>query len=226
MIAGRGPRVLNDLQPHTNESLEDLYSAELLTRSDYFAYLHGEANPDLNFNDADGQLIGNVVPLPSFMNLFPFRQVSGHQRVLVTEGTDTQGMAVVATHDAASTDTLHMIIANANVSSGIAQIVYEIDLEEFLPEQVTHVEYKLATLNHDSFGIGSFNFSETGIAETVDGTGDVRFVHDMAIPSVHYIQFIKPTCDIATNPCAVDSLCWSATGGTSGYCIPKETRGQ
>ena len=48
MVAGRGPRVLNDLLVHENEGLEDLYDAGLLTRSDYFAYLHGEGKDDFN----------------------------------------------------------------------------------------------------------------------------------------------------------------------------------
>jgi hypothetical protein len=219
MVAGRGSRVLKDLIPHQNDSLESLYSSELLTRSDYFAYLHAETNPDLSFQDDDGEALGTVVPLPSFMNLFPFRQVTGHQRVEVTKGTDGQGMAVVATHDPASTDTLHVIIANSNIASGTAQILYEIELADFLPATVEHVEYKFATLNHNSFGISSFHFSETGIAETVEGTGNVRFVHEMAIPSVHYIQFIKPTCD-PSNPCSSGYSCWSATSGGAGYCIP------
>jgi hypothetical protein len=225
MVAGRGPRVLKDLLPHQNDSLETLYSSDLLTRSDFFSYLHGESNPDLDFVDEDGNSLGSVVPLPSFMNLFPFRQVTGHQRVKVTQGTDGQGMAVVATHDSASTDTLHVIIANSNIASGTAQILYEIELSDFLPATVEHVDYKFATLNHNSFGISSFHFSETGIAETVEGTGNVRFIHEMAVPSVHYIQFIKPTCD-PENPCSGGYSCWSASTGGSGYCIPNAPTGR
>ena len=225
MIAGRGPRVLLDLLPHSNDSLETLYSSELISRSDYFAYMHAEANPDLEFQDEDGKALGQVVPLPAFMNLFPFRQVTNHQRVVVNKGTDAQGMAVVATHDPSSTDTLHVIIANSNIASGTAQILYEIELTDFLPATVEHVDYKFATLNHNSFGISSFHFSETGIAETVEGTGNVRFVHEMAVPSVHYIQFIKPTCDPA-KPCESGYSCWAARSGGAGYCIPNAPTAQ
>jgi hypothetical protein len=223
MIAGRGPRVLKDLLSHTGEPLEDLFSADLLTRSDYFAYFQGESNPDLDFFDDDNKLIDDIMPLPAFMNLFPFRQVSKHKRVLVKEGTDGEGMAVVASHDPASTDTLHVLIANANVTSGAAEIVYELELEDFVPSMVGHVEYKIATLDHNSFGVGSFHFSDTGIAETVEGTGNVRFVHEMAVPSVHYIQFVKPVCD-ANKGCGAGYSCsWVNGVGSSGFCIPIAT---
>ena len=113
-------------------------------------------------------------------------------------------------------------IPSVNAEIDGAEIVYNLELEDFVPSTVAHVEYKLATLDHNSFGVGSFHFSDTGIAETVEGTGNVRFVHEMSVPSVHYIQFIKPVCD-PSNPCDAGYSCWSVSGGTSGYCIPVAT---
>ena len=168
MIAGRGPRVFSDLVAH-----QDLNTFQgLVVESDYF------------YNDSTAK--------PSFMSLFPFRQVSGHQRVVVSEGADTDGMTILASHDINNPKVVHVIVANSNVSSGIASITYDLVLAQFAPPNVTEVEYKLAVLDRSSYGVSSFNFSQTGKLETGFQTGSIRLIQEMAVPSVHYIQFVQP----------------------------------
>ena len=168
MIAGRGPRVFSDLvaHPDVNNYLG------LIVESDYF------------YNDATAK--------PSFMALFPFRQISGQQRVVVAEGADADGMTVLSSRDPNNSKIVHVVVANSNVSSGVASITYDLTLNQFAPPAVTEVEYKLAVLDRGSYGVSSFHFSETGKLNTGFQTGSVRFVHDMAVPSVHYIQFVQP----------------------------------
>ena len=168
MIAGRGPRVFSDLEAHSTIN----NNQGLIVESDYF------------FNDATAK--------PSFMSLFPFRQVSGHQRVVVTEGADSDGMTVLASHDPNNAKVLHVIVANSNVSSGMASITYDLVLAQFAPPTVTEVDYKLAVLDRSSYGVPSFHFSETGKLKTGFQTGSIRLIHEMAVPSVHYIQFVQP----------------------------------
>ncbi|MGM0578746.1 MAG: hypothetical protein ACQEXJ_23695 [Myxococcota bacterium] len=171
MVAGRGPRVFADLQPHAGEDLDTL--RELLVPSRYF--------------DAD------AVAKPAFVSMFPFRQVTGQRRVLVEDRSD---MAVLASHDPASDRVLHVIIADANVRTGDeglnAYVTYDLRLRDFVPSAVRTVEYKLAVLDRGSFGTGSFHFSETGVVDTLRDSGTVSFTHDMTVPSIHYIQFVKP----------------------------------
>jgi hypothetical protein len=168
MIAGRGPRVFSDLEAHS--TINNFQG--LLVESDYF------------YNDATAK--------PAYMALFPFRQVSGHQRVVISEGADSDGMTILASHDPNNSKVLHVIVANSNVSSGMASITYDLVLAQFAPPTVTEVEYKLAILDRGSYGVQSFHFSETGKLETGAQTGSIRFIHDMAVPSVHYIQFVQP----------------------------------
>lgn len=178
MIAGRGPRVFQDLATHSG--VDPSTVADLIVDSLYF--------------DADGR------PQPAFMTLFPFRQVSGHRRVKVTIGADGEGMAILASHDISSDRVLHVIVANANVLTGAgglnADITYDLRLENFVPATVPIVQYKLAVLDRNAVGIDSFHFSETGVLETIRSpqqttTAQVSFVHQMAVPSVHYIQFLR-----------------------------------
>jgi hypothetical protein len=168
MIAGRGPRVFSDLEAHTTiASFESL-----IVESDYFE------------KDATAK--------PSYMALFPFRQMKGHQRVKIGDGADSEGMTILASHDPNNDKVLHVIVANSNVSAGMAAITYDLVLEQFAPPQVVEIEYKLATLDRNSYGVGSFHFSETGTLSTGIHSGSLRFVHEMAVPSVHYIQFVQP----------------------------------
>ncbi|MDP6944350.1 MAG: hypothetical protein QF464_09400, partial [Myxococcota bacterium] len=168
MIAGRVPRVFSDLKAHSGE---DMVAIESLI-------------VDSPFVEADG------TAKPAFMSLFPFRQIAnGHEMVSVTKGNDTQGMAVLASHESSSGRVLHVIIANANIQDGNADITYDLNLEKFV-STAKEVDYKLAVLDRGAVGHQSFHFSETGVIET--GTGTMRFVHQMAVPSVHYIQFHKP----------------------------------
>lgn len=171
LVAGRGPRVFDDLGSHAGEDRTGL--VDRIVESDYF--------------DAD------AVAKPAFMALFPFRQVGGHQRVRVTNRAD---MAVLASHAPGSDRVLHVIIANANVLAGEeglnAFVTYDLRLEQFVPASVPRVEYKLAVLGQGAFGTGSFSFTEVGSVGTLRGDGTVSFVHDMAVPSVHYLQFVKP----------------------------------
>jgi hypothetical protein len=178
MIAGRGPRVFQDLATHGG--VDPSTVADLIVDSLYF--------------DADGRA------QPAFMALFPFRQVSGHRRVSVTSGADGEGMAILASHDASSDRVLHVIVANANVLTGAgglnADITYDLRLENFVPATVPIVQYKLAVLDRNAVGVDSFHFSETGVLETIRSpqqttTAQVSFVHQMAVPSVHYIQFLR-----------------------------------
>jgi hypothetical protein len=74
----------------------------------------------------------------------------------------------------------------------MASITYDLVLEQFAPPQVVEIEYKLAVLDRNSYGVGSFHFSETGTLSTGIHSGSLRFVHEMAVPSVHYIQFVQP----------------------------------
>ncbi len=174
-LAGRGPRVFSDLKPHINENLDAIRG--LIVDSDYF-----------QFNTATAP----VQARPSFVGLFPFRQIAGHQRVKVTEGGDLEGMSILASHDVNTDKVLHVIIANANVHTGMAEITYDLQLDRFVPPTIPQVEYKLAVLDRNSWGVGAFHFSETGVLNSTAQTGTVRFVHQMAVPSIHYIQFVKP----------------------------------
>jgi hypothetical protein len=178
MIAGRGPRVFQDLASHAGTDPASL--ADLIVDSLYF--------------DADGRA------QPAFMSLFPFRQVAGHRRVTVTSGADGEGMAIMASHDVSSDRVLHVIVANANVLTGEgglnADITYDLRLQNFVPATVPIVQYKLAVLDRNAIGVDSFHFSETGVLETIRSpdqttTAQVSFVHQMAVPSVHYIQFLR-----------------------------------
>ncbi len=178
MIAGRGPRVFQDLATHAG--VDPSTVADLIVDSLYF--------------DADGRA------QPAFMALFPFRQVSGHRRVKVTSGADGEGMAILASHDLSSDRVLHVIVANANVLTGAgglnADITYDLRLENFVPATVPIVQYKLAVIDRNAVGVDSFHFSETGVLETIRSpqqttTAQVSFVHQMAVPSVHYIQFLR-----------------------------------
>ncbi|MEZ4268382.1 MAG: hypothetical protein R3F39_18615 [Myxococcota bacterium] len=178
MIAGRGPRVFQDLATHAG--VDPASVANLIVDSLYF--------------DAAGRA------QPAFMSLFPFRQVAGHRRVSVTSGADGEGMAIMASHDASSDRVLHVIVANANVLTGAgglnADITYDLRLENFVPATVPIVQYKLAVLDRNAVGVDSFHFSETGVLETIrsptqTSTAQVSFVHQMAVPSVHYIQFLR-----------------------------------
>lgn len=169
MIAGRVPRVYSDLADHMGEDPASLQG--IIVDSPYV--------------EPDG------TAKPAFMGLFPFRQVLGQQLVTVTKGNDAQGMAVLASHESSSGRTLHVIIANANVLTGNADITYDLRLHNFVTT-AKQVEYKLAVLDRQASGVSSFHFSETGIIETEVGTGTIRFVHQMAVPSIHYVQFVKP----------------------------------
>ncbi|MCB9728459.1 MAG: hypothetical protein H6744_04015 [Deltaproteobacteria bacterium] len=176
MIAGRGPRVFQDLATHSGTDPASL--TDLIVNSLYF--------------DADGRA------QPAFMSLFPFRQVAGHQRVRVITGADGEGMAIMASHDRSSDRVLHVIIANANVLTGEgglnADITYDLRLDNFVPATVPLIGYKLAVIDRGSVGVDSFHFSETGLLETIRSptqttTAQVSFVHQMAVPAIHYIQF-------------------------------------
>ncbi len=175
-IAGRGPRVYSDLSSHVGDDPSAI--AELIVPSDYFE--------------------GDGTTLPAFMALFPFRQVTGHQRYPIIEGPDTEGFTVMASRSKESDRTLHVIVSNANVLSGDtglnADITYQLDISGWVQPNVQSVEYKFAVLDRDSIGIDSFHFSETGIVETLQGAaaGTVSFLHQIAVPSIHYIQFVKP----------------------------------
>lgn len=171
MIAGRGPMIFSDLDDHAGEDPNQI--ASLVVPSEYF--------------EPDGE------PTPAFMALFPFRQVRGHQRVSVVDGPDGDGLAVLASHDDKSDRKLHVIVANANVLLGYADIAYDLRLEGWVPASVGQVTYRLAVLDRNSFGLGSFHFSETGVLETAELLGTLRLVKRMAIPSIHYIEFEKPS---------------------------------
>jgi hypothetical protein len=145
---------------------------------------------DSVFFDADG------TARPAFMGFFPFRQVAGHTRVEIAGGGDTLGLTLMATHPKSSDDVLHVIIANANVQCPVADtdctnawVTYDLAIEGLVPSSIPEVGYKFASLDHTSFGVESFHFSDTGVVETLEGTGTVHFTHQMAVPSIHYIQF-------------------------------------
>lgn len=171
MIGGRGPRVFSDL--NTYESLGSF--ASLVVESDFFSNTQGTA-----------------IAKPAYLAMFPFRQVKGHQRVRVADGSDTESMTILASRDPNNDKVLHVVVANANVGGGMASINYDLLLQQFAPPQVVEIDYKLAILDRNSHGVGSFHFSETGTLQTGLHSGSLRFVHEMAVPSVHYIQFIKP----------------------------------
>jgi hypothetical protein len=175
-LAGRGPRVYSDLKPHIGENVPSL-----LIESDYFCQ-----PGDLSCGD---RAAGTAKP--AYLPIFPFRQVAGHQRVKVTSGADEVGLTLMASHDKNNPKVLHVIIANANVQEDAAAITYDLRLETFAPV-VKSVEYKLAVLDRNAWGTGAFVFSDNDILEPTGPGGDVRFVHEMAVPSVHYIQFVKP----------------------------------
>lgn len=195
-VAGRGPRVVKDLGPHVGETLEDVIGQ--VVPSTYFLYRAGADAYTLGLFDLldqdlePGEAAESIAPAPAFTAFYPFRQVRGHQRVQVSLGQDSQGMAVLASHDKSSGNVLHVIVANANVLSGNANLTYDLRLEDFVPKTVSQVEYKFAVIDQGSVGYNSFHFSATGVAETTEGSGTVSFVREMAIPSVHYIQFVKP----------------------------------
>ena len=175
-LAGRGPRVHAGLSATTSLGTTPI-------PSEYF----GPAS--------DGS--GRWEPNPAFMALFPFRQVAGHQRVEV-HGGDTVGLAIMASHSKASDKVLHVIIANADVRCPVegrectnAWVSYELELSNFVPPTFDKVAYKFAAIDHQSYGLDSFFFSDAGKVETIEGTGNVRFTRQMAVPSVHYLQFDK-----------------------------------
>lgn len=133
--------------------------------------------------------LSSGVAKPAFMAFFPFRQITGHKRVAIGPGSaDQANLAILASHAASNTKVLHVIIANGNVADGLADITYDLRTAGFLPHGVTEVDYKLAVLDQNSFGTGSFFFSELGKLEASEGNGVIRFVHQMAVPSLHYLQ--------------------------------------
>jgi hypothetical protein len=212
MIAGRVPRVFTDLKSHAGEDLVPLQDDIL----------------ESPFVDADG------TAKPAFMSLFPFRQVArDYEAVQVGvldaatgdwgQGNGTKGFAVLASQRDNASDKLSVIIANANIQDGNADITYEISLEGFgldLPD-FGFVEYKLAVLDRGAVGRESFQFTDTGILET--NADKLTFVHQMAVPSVHYIEFVQPTpCSAALEvPLDDDGGCPSnyAKNTTSSMCI-------
>jgi hypothetical protein len=162
-MVGRGPSV----QSHLGATTADTIVSSELFRSDGTA-------------------------LPSLVALFPYRQIKGHDRVTVlTGGPDQEGLAVIAALKD-SDRTLMVIISNANVPSGKASITYDLYVEGFVPATVHELDYKLAMLDRQSVGTGSFQFNDVGRISTDAKQGTLRFVHDMAIPGVHYLELRKP----------------------------------
>lgn len=194
MISGRGVRVYSDLEPHGGENPDNLTG--LIVDSPYFE--------------------PNGTALPAFMSLFPFRQVDGQQKVNVTDGNEPQGIAVLASHDPDSNRILHVIAANPNVLGGNADVTYDLRIENWASPTIPVIETKFAVLDRSAVGVGSFHFSETGIVEPIDQTGAVRFVHQMAVPSIHYIQFIKPKACSSVADCDKDYCC------VEGRCLRPE----
>ena len=149
-----------------------------------------------SYFDEDG------LAMPAYMALFPFRQVPGHQRfgVKLSESDLDDGFVLMGSHPTSSDDTIHIIIANANIGKGDASVTYDLRVKTWVLPQVQSVKYRLATLDRNAKGSASFYFSETGTIETTDNAGWVRFVHDMAIPSVHYLTFqIGKVCAVGEN---------------------------
>jgi hypothetical protein len=216
MIAGRVPRVFKDLKSHAGEDLVPLQGQIL----------------ESPFVEANG------TAKPAFMSLFPFRQVArDYEAVQVgipdgatgdwEQGNGTKGFAVLASQRNDASDKLHVIIANANIQDGNADITYEISLEGFgldLPD-FGFIEYKLAVLDRGALGRDSFQFTDNGIIET---NGDkLTFVHQMAVPSVHYIEFVQPTpCSPAVSvPMGDEDECPSnyVSSASSAKCVCKDT---
>ncbi len=186
-IAGRGPRVYSDLRSHAGEDPGSL--KHMIVESDYF---HPRTPSDPCANQAwDVNKPMPTCARPAYMAMFPFRQVNGHVPVTVTSGHDAEGMTAMASFDKASDDVMHIIVANANVAPGTASITYDLVIDNFVPATIRAVKYSLAVIDRNSYGVPSFHFSETGTVETNPQTGSVRFVHEMAVPSVHYIQLEK-----------------------------------
>jgi len=162
-LAGRAPSIYGSLAASGNEGQ--------IVQSSYFDSL-GTAQP-------------------AYMALFPFRQVPGHQRfsVNLAESDTDDGFVLMGSHPTSSDDTIHIIIANSNIGTGNASVTYDLRIKTWVLPQVQNVRYRLATLDRNAVGSSSFFFSETGTIETTDNAGWVRFVHEMAIPSVHYLTF-------------------------------------
>ena len=99
----------------------------------------------------------------------------------------------MASHPAGNRKTLHVVIANANIGGGNATVTYDLTLKAFVPPAVRQVDYRLASMDHGSSGLDTFTFHDVGRVDTDPISGDVRLVRDMAVPSVHYVVFEKPT---------------------------------
>lgn len=135
---------------------------------------------------------------PAFMAMYPFRQVVGHQRFQLTpdSGTDA-GFVLMASNPTSSDNSIHIIIANANVGDGQASMTYDLRVKTWVLPGVKRVDYRLATLDRNSkqelnnTAQQGFFFGETGSIDTTDGAGFIRFVHEMAVPSVHYLTLTK-----------------------------------
>jgi hypothetical protein len=171
MLTSRVPRVFSDLAAHKGEELKDL---ENLVVDSAYVTSQGEAKP-------------------AFMSLFPFRQIAiDHVRIEVLEGSDSQGLAILAGYDAQSSErVLRVIIANANVHTGNADITYDLIIENFT-DSSEPVQYKLAIIDRGSYDVSSFFFSEMGVVKPTAETYELRFVHQMAVPAIHYLELSIP----------------------------------
>ena len=68
------------------------------------------------------------------------------------------------------------------------------------------VKYRFAVLDRSTSGVDSFQFTDIGYLSVINGDGDVSFDHALTIPSVHYIQFVKPgLCE------ATQEICWDSS---------------